>query len=126
VQQGSVLHDLGLAVDMQADGARKEIDKDHPDVRVLCDITQTRQDPIPAILRIDERLGIEDTDKTRQASPERAVARAMGIRGGNKDQLLPRNEGTHERVEMVKHLVVVKREGTAEGPKALLEPMFTA
>jgi hypothetical protein len=50
----------------------------------------------------------------------------MGIRCGNEDQLLPRNEGAHERVEMIKHLVVIKREGTAVCPKALLESMFTA
>ena len=55
---------------MQTHSALKKIGKEHADVRVLGYITETGKDAIAAVFRIDQCLGIEDVDKSRQASPE--------------------------------------------------------
>ena len=124
-QQGIILQELRAAVDMEAHGALKKIDKEHADMGVLGDIPETRQDAVPSVFRIEHRLGIEDPYKPRQTRPEGAVTRATGIGRRNENQLLLRNEGAHRGVEMVKHLVLVKCRGTALRPEAFLECMFT-
>jgi hypothetical protein len=68
--QGIVLQGLRGAVDMQAHSALQKIDKEHADMWVLSYIAETGKDAIAAVFRIDQDLGVEDVDKSRQASPE--------------------------------------------------------
>ena len=64
-QHGIVLQDLRGAVDMEAYGALKKIDKEQADMGVLGDIPETRQDAVASVFWIEHRLGIEDPDKPR-------------------------------------------------------------
>lgn len=52
-------HDLGGAVDVQPDQVLDEVDHEQPEVPVLRDITQARQHPVAAVLRIGERVVVE-------------------------------------------------------------------
>jgi hypothetical protein len=97
---------------VQPDLILEEVDEGQPRVGVLGDIAQAGQDPVAAILRVDQNLFVEDVDETRLPGPEADVAFAMTVGCGEEEHLLAGDEGAHLRVEMAEHLVLVKGFGS--------------
>jgi hypothetical protein len=82
--------------------------------------------PVAAVLRVNQDLLVEDVDKTRLPGPEADVAFAMPVGGGEEEHLLAGDEGAHLRVEIPKHLILVKGFGSFPVAITLLQIMFAA
>jgi hypothetical protein len=115
------LDDAGGAVDMQADPFLVEVEKDHADVGVLGDVAERGHDPVAAILRIAQRPGVRYLDEADGAGPERTVAFAVAVGGGDPDHLLTADEGDHLLVQPVEHLLTIEAAGPVLGPVAALQ-----
>ena len=110
------LGDAGGAVDMQADPFLVEVQEDHADVGVLQNVAEGGHDPIAAVFRKPQGLIIQHLHKAGRAGPERAVALAAGVGGGDPGHLLAADEGDHLVVQPVEHLLAVEAGRPVLGP----------
>jgi hypothetical protein len=114
-------HQSGPAVDVQTDPVAGEVDHQDADMGVLPDVAHGGHHTVAAVLRVAERLGVQDVQDPGRTGPERAVARAVRVRRGHEEHLLRRRELPHPGVEMVQHLVGVEPLGALRRPPGALE-----
>jgi hypothetical protein len=106
---------------VEADPLLVEVEEDHADLRVLGDVAERGHDPVAPVLRVADGPVVHDPDEAGRAGPERAVALAVGVGGGDPDHLLAADEPHHPVVEPVEHLLAVEAAGPLLGPVAALE-----
>src|SRR5262249_28036194 len=123
-EQGLVRPDARPAVDVQTDPVAEEIDEQQADVSVLGDVAEAGVDAVAAVLRVKQRPLAEDADEPLFAGPERTITLAPAVRRSDEEHLLFDEELPHGRVEVVEHLVQVKRPRAGGGAQLLLEAVL--
>jgi hypothetical protein len=118
------LDDPGGAVDVQADPLAVEVQEDHADVGVLQQVAERGHDAVAPVRRVAHGPGVEDLDEAGRAGPERAVALAAAVGGGDPDHLLAADELDHALVQPLEHLLAVEAVGPVPRPHAPLERML--
>jgi hypothetical protein len=115
------LGDAGGAVDVQPDPLLVEVQEDHADVGVLQDVAERGHDAVAPVLGVAQGPVVQHLDKPGRAGPERAVALAAAVGGGDPDHLLAADEGHHRLVQPVEQLLTVEALGPVLGPVVALE-----
>jgi hypothetical protein len=119
-----IVQDLSFAIDVKAHSAVEEIKEDHADVWVFKDVADGGHHSVATVFRVSERLVIEDVNKPGKTKAEGAIAFAVSVRSGNEDHLLARDEFSHQRVEAIEHLFVLKCQRPAGGAIFFLRLVF--
>jgi hypothetical protein len=83
-------------------------------------------DAVAPVLGVAHGPGVEDLDEAGRAGPERAVALAAAVGGGDPDHLLAADELDHALVQPLEHLLAVEAVGPVPRPHPALERMLAA
>jgi hypothetical protein len=90
------------------------------------EVAERGHDPVAAILRVAHGPGVQHLDEAGRAGPERAVALAAGVGGGDPDHLLAADEFDHPLVQPIERLLAVEAAGPVLGPRPALQLMLAA
>ena len=122
--EGFGVEDVRTPVDVQADEVLDEVDHQQADVRVLAEVTEAGHHAVAAVLGVGERAVVEHPQEAGRARPQRGVAVAARVRGGDEDHLHAVDELDHPRQQPVAELVVVEALGAIPGAAGVLQPVL--